>query len=357
MTLVRTGDEAAERVQRMLKVAPPRRIFVPCREHIGDIVNTTAGIACLRAHFPNARLVVEVGERAVPVLENFPGLDEVRPRPTHQGLLGKIRHVRWLRRQSFDLAVIFDDSNSHVLFAKLGGIPMRLGVWRGLKHEHLYCAYVPYRRDMHEIRDHCRCLLAMLGVDTSDYRPRLYPSEADRQIVLEALEELGLPADRPLIGLHPGGSEPRRRWPLEHFASLIDLLRDRADLLLLGGDSDRVAVEDLKARCHEPPRTLSRSLSILQFAALCSMLDLLICGDTGPMHLAATMGTPVVALYGPAYPEHTGPYGNGHVLLQEPCRCAERSPKTCPGECMRNLSPKRVFEAAEKALDREVEVV
>lgn len=357
MTLARTGEEAAGRVQRLLKVAPPHRIFVPCREHVGDIVNTTAGLACLRAHFPKAHLVVEVGERAVPVLENFPGLDEVRTRPTHQGLLGKLRHIRWLRSQSFDLAVIFDDSNSHVLFAKLGGIPMRLGIWRGVKYEHLYCGYVPYRRDMHEVRDHCRCLLEMIGADTSDFRPALYPSAGDIDTAQSVLRELELPTDRPLVGLHPGGSEPRRRWPIQHFAALVDALRDRADLLVLGGAADRGAIEDLLKRCNPPPQTLRRPLSVLEFAALCASLDLMICGDTGPMHVAATMGTRVLALYGPAYPEHTGPFGDRHTILQEPCSCPERSLKNCPGECLRRLTPSRVRDAACEVLRREGSVV
>lgn len=356
-SLARTGDEAAERVRRMLRVAPPRKIFVPCREHVGDIVNTTAGLACLRAHFPSAYLVVEVGERAASVLENFPGLDEIRVRPTHQGLLGKIAHVRWLKRQNFDLAVIFDDSNSHVLFAKLGGIPIRVGIWRGVKYEHLYCAYVPYRREMHEIRDHCRCLLEMLGCDISDFRPRLYPTSRDREVAESALRDVGLMPGKRLIGVHPGGSEARRRWPVDSFASLIDGLRSKADVLLLGGEADRAAIEEVSRRCSEPPRTLDRPLTLLQFAVMCSALDLLICGDTGPMHIAATMGTRVLALYGPAYPEHTGPFGPGHLILQESCECPERSTKVCPGECLHRLRPERVLEAATSALNREAEVV
>lgn len=356
-TLARTGNEAAERVQRVLEAAPPHRILVICREHIGDIVNTTGAIACLRASFPDAKLVVDVGERAVPVLENFPGIDEIWPRPTHQGALGKWRYIRRLRRCGFDLAVIFDDSNPHVLHAKLGGIPFRVGIWRGVKYESLYCAYVPLRRERHELRDHCRLLLELMGCDTSDCSPRLYVSEADRAAASAILREMGLPNGHPLVGIHPGASEPRRRWPIEHFATLVDSLEGHADVLLLGGDADRQAIEDLRRRCRRNPHMLPRPLSILQFAALCASLDLMICGDTGPMHLAATMGTRVVVLYGPAYPEHTGPYGRGHVILQEPCSCPERTPKVCPGECLRNLRPERVRDAACEALDREVGVV
>lgn len=349
--LVRMGPEAAARVQRMLRVAPPHRIFVPCREHIGDIVNTTAAIACLRENFPDAKIVVEVGERAASVLENFPGIDELWLRPTHQGAFGKALQIRRLRKAGFDLAVIFDDSNGHVLHTKLGGIPFRLGIWRGVKYEEMYCGYVPYRREIHELRDHCRELLEMMGCDTRNYRPHLAIQQQDHEAASQALAELSLPNGKPIVGIHPGASVPQRRWPIQHFARLADALREKAHILLLGADADRGAIEEVRQKCIEPPLSLARSLTVLQFAALTSLLDLVVCGDTGPMHIAAVMGTRVVALYGPAYPEHTGPYGEGHAVLQEHCACEERSPRSCSGRCLQELKPERVSAEVERILN------
>jgi ADP-heptose:LPS heptosyltransferase len=323
---------------------------VPCREHIGDIVNTTGAIACLREHFPSAHLVVEIGERAVAVLENFPGIDEIWVRPTRQGFFGKISHVRRLRRAAFDLAVIFDDSNSHVLHAKLGGIPLRVGIWRGVKYEDHYCAYVPYVRERHELRDHCQLLLEMLGCDTRSYRPRLYISEDDTRAARAALGELSLPNGKPIVGPHPGASLPIRRWPVAHFAQLIDGLAASNHVLLLGGESDGVTIEQIRGIAAVPPAVLNKTLTILQFAALAGLLDALICGDTGPMHLAAVMGTRVVALYGPSYPEHTGPFGEGHQILQESCHCPERNVKSCSGQCLKDLRPERVLAATRSIL-------
>lgn len=356
-TLARTGPEAARRVQRVLEAAPPHRILAICREHIGDIVNTTGAIACLRANFPKATLVVEVGERAVSVFENFPGIDEIWPRPTHQGAFGKWRQIRRLRRYGFDLAVIFDDSNPHVLHAKLGGIPFRVGIWRGVKYESLYCAYVPYRRERRDVLDHCRMLLELMGCDTVDSDPRLYVQELDREVAAECLKELSLPKDRPLIGVHPGSTDATRRWPVQHFARLIESLEPRGDVLLLGAASEVEAIDSIRSRCRKPPPRLERSLTLLQFAALTATLDLFISGDTGPMHIAAVMGTPVVALYGPTYPHHTGPWGEGHTLLQEPCPCPQRHPSTCSGACLEHLHPDRVYEAACEVLRREGSLV
>mgnify|MGYP000914705302 FL=1 len=313
------------------------------REHIGDVVNTTPGIAVVRKSFPHARVVVEIGERAAAVLENFPGIDEVWPRPTHQGALGKLRRVREIKRAHFDLALLFDDTNDLVLHAKLGGVPIRLGIWRGVKYEELFCAYVPFVRKKHELRDHIRELLEMMGCDVSGYRPRLFPSEADRAAADAALRDLG---EGPWIGVHPGASEPKRRWPIEKWCALVDALHDRGlRVLLLEGPGDGALADAIQAGAGTMPSRIRSQLTVLSFASLTSGLDTLVCGDTGPMHLAATMGTRVVALYGPAYPEHTGPWGEGHRLLQEPCPCPERHPRHCTGACMEAHCPRKVADA------------
>lgn len=315
------------------------------REHIGDVVNTTPGIAVVRRSFPHARVVVEIGARAAPVLENFPGI-EIWPRPTHQGAIGKVRRVCEIKREHFDLALLFDDTNDLVLHAKLGGVPVRLGIWRGVKYKELFCAYIPLVRSKHELRDHVRELLELMGCDVGDYRPRLYPSDEDRAAAQEVLEELG---QGPWVGLHPGASEPKRRWPAEKWSALIDSLHERGlRVLLLEGPGDAALAESIEEGATTRPRRLRTRLSVLAFACLTGGLDTLVCGDTGPMHLAATMGTRVVALYGPAYPEHTGPWGAGHRLLQEPCPCPERHPRHCTGACMQAHCPKRVADAVEE---------
>lgn len=327
---------------------PVERVFVFLREHVGDIVNSTAALHCLRQRFPTVYLCVEVGERAAPVLQNFPGIDEVWIRPTHQGLWGKVRFLRRLRRGRFDLAVILDDSADMVLHAWLGGIPLRFGVSRKRKFRHLYSAFIPHDPTRHETLDHFRDLVALLGADTSNYRPRLYPSPEDAQTAESALRRAGWDGHAPLVGIHPSASRPHRQWFPDRFAQVCDALAERGIAsVLLGGPGDQGLAGEILAHCRCQPLVLTGKLTILQLAALMPLLRTLVTADSGPMHIAAAMGTRVVALYGVSDPAYTGPFGEGHVVIRhhEPCNGCSAERCVQERECMRRITVEEVVEA------------
>lgn len=343
-----------EALRHSLLADPPKRLLVLCREHIGDLVNTTAGIWALRQNFPSVHLVVEVGERAISVLENFPGIDEIWPRPTHQGLMRKMQRLKQMRAAGFDLCVILDDSNSMVQWARWAKIPRVAGVWRGVKHEGLFDAYARLAEEMHEVRDHNRALIELMGLDVSDFRPRLFPSSNDLHVVHLALRKSGI--DGPFVAIHPGASEAARRWPAERFGEVARrLIEDGHSVLVLGGPGEEALVEDVLSACGGRAMRLKRKLSVVQLAALLSKASLLICNDTGPMHIAGAMGTRVVGLFGVTNPSHTGPYGEGHSLIRGSCPCSPRSLNNCSGECMRSISVEQVVEAARSQLSTKVE--
>lgn len=344
----------AEALRQSLRADPPKRLLVLCREHIGDLVNTTAGIWALRQNFPSAHLVVEVGERATSVLENFPGIDEIWPRPTHQGLIRKLQRLKQMRAAKFDLCVILDDSNSMVQWARWAKIPRVAGVWRGVKHEGLFDAYVPLVEEMHEVRDHNRALLELMGLEVSDFRPRLFPSVLDFDVGGGALREAGI--DGLFLAIHPGASESARRWPVERFGEVArHLIEDGRTVLVLSGPGEEALAEDVLSACGGRAKTLKRKLTVMQLAALLSKASLLISNDTGPMHIAGAMGTRVVALFGVTNPSHTGPYGEGHSLIRGACPCDPRNLQTCSGECIRSISVEQVVEAAQSQLSTNIE--
>lgn len=326
----------------------PARLFVFLREHLGDVVNTTAALHCLRQRFPDAYLCVEVGERAAGVLQNFPGIDELWLRPTHQGLWGKVRFIQRLRRGRFDLAVILDDSADMVLHACLGGIPVRVGIRRKRKFQQLYTAFVPHDHSRHEVLEHCRDVVQLLGCDTSDYRPRLYPSADDKQVAEAELRRAGWDGRSPLVGISPGASREHRQWFPDRFAQVCDALTTRGvQCVLLGGPNDRQMAEQILAHCQSQPLVLTGRLSILQLAALMPFLRLLVTPDSGPMHIAAAMGTKVVALYGVSEPAYTGPFGEGHIIIRHNEPCTGCTPERCihDRECMKRISVDEVVAA------------
>ncbi len=293
---------------------PPRRIFVPGREHIGDAVNLTGPLLGLRRLFPEAHITVEVGEKALPIISALPGLNEIWPRAQHQGVLGKASHIRRLQTERFDLAVILDDSNNLVLQAKLGGIPRRVGIWRGKKYEDLFDAYVRLDPSMHEVRDHGEAVIQMLGLREPCAQPKLFPMPEDDARAEEVWTSLS-PA-RPAVGIHMGASVPERRMPPAFVEAIAKGLAELgATPVLLAGTPDE---EQMAAELPLPESTLilKSGLKILAFAQFLSRLDLMICTDSGPMHLRAASGGKVCALFWVTRFSHTGPWGEGHTCLQ-----------------------------------------
>lgn len=284
----------------------PRRIFVYCREHIGDVVNTTGSLLALRSLYPDARIVVEAGERAVGLLHGFPGVDEVWSRPERQGVLGKVRATARMRRSRFDWALVFDDSNPPVLLAWLAGVPHRFGIWRGRKYRRLYTGCVPYRTDVCETRDNQEALLRLLGYDGPAPAPKLFPSDEDR-----AEARALMPEGARWVALHPGASLPEKRWPVERFADLAERIASWGiGVGVLGGPSDRELADAIPAGVG-----LAGRCGLLASAALCQSAAALVTNDTGAMHIAAAMGTPVAALFGPTDPVAYAPWGAGHCTL------------------------------------------
>ncbi|MCL6475636.1 MAG: glycosyltransferase family 9 protein [Firmicutes bacterium] len=326
----------------------PSRVFVFMREHIGDVVNSTAALYCLRRRFAEAYLCVEVGERAAEVLRNFPGIDELWLRPTHQGLWGKLQFIRRLRKGRFDLAVILDDSADMVLHAWLGGIPLRVGVRRKSRFQRLYTACVPHHPSRHETLEHFRDVVKLLGCDTSDYRPLLYPSSEDVQTAGRELRQAGWNGETPLVGIHPGASREHRQWFADRFAQVCDMLAERGvQCVVIGGKRDLPLAQQILTNCRTHPLMLTGRLTILQTAALMPLLRLLITADSGPMHIAAAMGTKVVALYGVSDPVYTGAFGEGHVIIRHNEPCVGCTAERCvhDRECMKRIRAEEVLEA------------
>jgi len=319
-----------------------RNILVMAREHIGDIANSTAGLMCIRKNFPQALIHVEVGERAVGVLENFPGNLQVLPRPTHQGILGKFRRIREFRSANYDLCIIFDDSNSMVRYAQWAGIPRVAGIWRGAKHEKLFDAYVPLLFDRHEVRDHHEALLQELGLDLENFRPQVFPSQEDS---VWADRELAKRDSRPVLIVHPGATERARRWPANRFGSVIAALGRTWDCRVVGGGNDESLVQEVIASADGAATAIGLPPTVLALAALLGKANLYLGNDSGPMHLAGIVGTASVGIYGPTHPQYTGPYGNRHLALR-PNPVDFPTPKApAPPTDIRDISVSNVIDA------------
>lgn len=328
----------------------PRSIIVLAREHIGDLVCTIPALRSLRQLYPHARIVVELGERATCVLENCPYVDELILRPRHQGLRGKARFIRELRRRRFDLGVILDDSADMPLFLWLGNVTRRVGLARKKRFVHLLTDPVPYDFETHEMIDNFRNVVAHLGADISDPVPELAITAAEVDAVDRMLAAAGVTATDTLVALNPSASTQPRHWPPERFAELGARLSTLPGvrLLLTGGPGDQRLVEDILSRMQTPPIVVM-GVTVLQLAETLRRSTLLVSGDTGPMHIACAVGTPVVALFGPSKPPISGPgYVDGNIVIQnktEPCSGCSWEQCVHANRCMRTISVAEVADA------------
>jgi heptosyltransferase-2 len=329
-----------------------RRILIMLREHIGDVVNSVPALRSIRGHYPGAHIAAEVGDRAADLLRHCPYIDEIWPRPQHQGLIGKLVFIARLRARRFDTVFMLDDSNTMVLLTWLGGIRERYGIIKR-KHARLFTRAVQFRADLHETLGNFRALLDEVGVDTSDWRLELFPAPGT---LGAAKEMLSCVARRPMVGIHPGASLEPRRWFPERFAAVADEVASRfgAEVALLGGPEDADIAAAVRRHMTSKPRSLVGRLTLDELVAVISLCDVLVTNDSGPMHVAAATGTPVVALFGFPDPRHTGPGGDGHVLIRKVDSCPGCSPSVCVRDkaCLRKILPEDVVAGVADVLAR-----
>jgi heptosyltransferase-3 len=206
------------------------------------------------------------------------------------------------------------------------------------------------------------CALRSLGLDPKPGLPVLHVSQSEEETVETWLQESGLLSSRDssqLLLLQPGARYDLKVWPHERFVELADRLTDRFSCrILLGGDQrEREIAEQIarKARCA--PKVVAGKFSLLQYASLVKRCALFVGNDGGAMHIAAAMGTPVVALFGPTYPRRWGPRGGPAQILYKGLDCRACYHPTClrgDDSCMRQITVDEVFEVASRMLERTI---
>jgi lipopolysaccharide heptosyltransferase II len=328
-------------------IARQMKIIVLTREHIGDLVCTTPALRSLRRRYPDARITVEVGERAACVLENNPHVDEILVRRDHQGLAGKLRFIALLRHRKYDLGVILDNSADMISYLWAGGVPLRVGLVRKRRFSGLLTDSVLFDPTVHEMVDNFRNVVGLLGADVSDASTEVFPGAKDSVAAARHLVAAGLNGDEILVGLNPGASLPSNRWLPERFAELGDRLTTRpgVTVLLLGGREDASLSDEISAKMHAPAVRLTGRLTVMQLAEVLARCAVLVTADTGPMHLAVAMKTPVVALFGPAALHESGPgYAPGHRVIRKVAGCPDCTKQVCRHDrrCMRAISAEEV---------------
>jgi lipopolysaccharide heptosyltransferase II len=326
-----------------------RRILFIRLDRVGDVVLSTPAIEALKRGFPRAEITVLLRPQTAALLENNPHVDRSVVLDPGAGPAERYRVLQDLRQQRFDLAVdpCVDWKLSTALIAWASGARFRIGYPCGGRE--VFFTMIAEQPDSHaHMADVILGTLVPLGIDRSNRQPRLYLTDEERNRAAGWLAERTAGV-KPLVGIHPGAFYETQRWPPEHFAALADRLQGRFDVILFGGPADEGLVQQIHSLV--PGRTLKVvTPDIRWFAALLSNCRLLVCNNSGPLHVASALGIPTVSFMGPTVKDLWSPLGEKHAVLRiDGLACIGCNRGACPAgspDCMRRITPEMAVEAA-----------
>jgi len=302
--------------------APINRILVVELWNIGDVILAMPFLAQLRRLFPKARITMLARPHARTILEGTHLVDEFieaelgwtestvwfNPLAYNWKELRRVR--RELHAREFDIAF---KGRMHIrehLLLSISGARRRVAFAFGQGDRVLTDAIPIGDPDRHKVADWFE-LLKPFGGPVAEATPRLKVSESERREATAFLAEHGVASTDRVVGIHPGASIPEKRWPLERFAKVAETIANRSGVRVVafvepGGYGDSVA---------DGEEVIPAKLTLRQLVALIDRCDVLVCNDSGPMHIAGALGVPAVAVFGSGIPQWFSPLGEGHHLL------------------------------------------
>lgn len=353
----------------------PRRILVIRLDLIGDLVLSMVLVRVLKRTYPDTEIDLVSVPASAKVIEGDPdvtrllGYDpNIWRRP--KALLSKKNWrelralLKTLHSREYDLAISVFGKWAGVL-AALSGARRTLGFGResfpGLMTDNVPGRHWTPGEKKHEV-DYCLELAQAAGatIQPEDRYPYLCVAEQAEREVEQILTQAGAQPGRSLIACHVSANNGQsKRWPVPYWATLLDRLicEENVQVILTGAPNDLPLIEKITTRMHEQPLNLAGKTSLTQLAALLKRVDLLISGDSGPMHMAGAVETPLIAIHGPTDPALSGPVSLRATILRSDIWCSPcyqaRDTADCrffTTQCMKDITPAQVFAVAREKL-------
>jgi heptosyltransferase-2 len=333
---------------------------------VGDAVMTVPALRELRRLFPRARVTLATRPWAEGIFAGADFIDDFLVTGNSSSKPSAVfREAREWRARRFDLAVLFPNSFAPALVAALARVPRRFGYatqgrapllthrvgvpeWHGRRHEVFYY--------LHLVAELERRLYGSTTVETREPDTGLCVTDSRSREAQTLLHECGVRPGRPLVAVCPGSTNSRaKRWPAERFAAVADMLMERtgAAVVLVGAAEELEISSEVARHMRARPFVLTGRTDLAQTAAVLKASDLLVTNDTGPAHVAAAVGCPVVVIFGPTNPVTTRPFSDAAEVVRRPPDCAPCMLRDCPIDhrCMTAITPEDVFERAARALE------
>jgi len=340
-----------------------KRILVRGPNWLGDAVMCESALRGLRSLFPDAQIALLVKPGVADLFAGHPALTRVLTYDTngrHAGLSGKWALAGQLRRQDFDLAILFQNAFEAALLTFLAGVPRRYGYATDARSLLLTDPVAaPDRRTLvHQVRYYWD-LLKPLGLTGDPSAPELVVFPEEEQAMAGRFSQGGVAPSDVVVGINPGSTfGGAKRWLPERFAEVTDRLchtirmsrGQEVSVVIFGAKGEERLGQEIAANLSSKSLVLSGATTIRELMAAVKRCEVLVTNDTGPMHIASAFQVPVVAIFGPTDWRITSPFGSAHAIVRQPVDCAPCLLRECPIDhrCMTRVTVEQVYEAATK---------
>jgi len=332
------------------------KILVRAPNWIGDSLLAVPALQSLSQNYPESEVWVAAKDWVKDLFISFPFISGIIPLADRADLKTLRSTAQKLKGEAFDTGLLLTNSFGSALLFALARIPNRWGYATDGRRFLLTRGVAPHApgKTVHQARFYLDLVSAL---DMTTLAPALsFPlGEEEVHGAKELLASLGISPGPPLIILNPGGYfGSAKRWPPERFGALAALLQEReqAQVVIVGSQSEAPLAELIVDALVTKPVILTGRTSLRQLAAVISLADLFVTNDSGPMHLANALGTPVLALFGPTDPEATAPFQEPSAYLHKAPPCWPCAYRDCPIDhlCMESISPEEVYDLSRKWL-------
>ena len=345
----------------MAKVKNYKRIVIIRTDKIGDLVLSTPAIKAVRGAYPDSHIAAIVRPYAHEIIKGSPYLDEIityDKTKNEKGILSDIKFILSLRKKKFDLALVLHPKNRTHIITFLSGIPERIGYDKKLGI--LLTKRIPHLKHYglkHEI-DYTLDILHYVGIKPEE--KKLYVAidkYADKKID-GIFSENHVSRNDAVIAVHPGASCRSKRWRAEHFAKTADslALAYNAKIVIIAGPKDKGYGDEVAELMKAKSINLSGKTAVADLASVLKRCRLFISNDSGPVHIACAVGTPVISIFGRSdrglSPRRWKPVGNKDIALHKDVGCGICLSHNCRlgFKCLEAISVDEVLAAAEKIL-------
>lgn len=349
------------RILNNVSLGTAHKILIRAVNWVGDAVMTTPAIGAIREHFPQAEITLLANPLVAQLFTPHAWVDRVITfdrNGAHRGIMGRLRLAATLRREAFDAVVILPNSFDSALVPCLAGIPVRLGKNSDGRGFMLTGRYNPDQDSaiIHEV-GYYRNLVRHFGIAGQINEPRLFTSPEEDLTAAGRLAAHGITDKDLVIGINPGAAYgSAKRWYPDRFAEVARRLAEEwsARTVIFGGPGETEIAADIEQRLAGTGLNLAGRTTVRELMALIKRCNFFVTNDSGPMHIAAAFGVPLVAIFGSTDHATTSPFTDKAVIVRKDVACAPCKLRECPTDhqCMTAVTAQDVVAAAHRLIER-----